>query len=125
MAARERGKISGKPRPAGPVAVEDRFGNLFRNMTEGCALHEVLTDEKGRPVDYRFLELNPAFERLTGLRRDEVLGKRVKEILPGIEPFWIETYGSVATTGEPAVFERYFPAPLDRWYQVYAYRPAA
>jgi PAS domain S-box-containing protein len=116
--------MSKKPKPSGPEAVEDRFGNLFGNMTEGCALHEILIDAKGRPVDYRFLELNPAFESLTGLRRADALGKRVREILPGIEPFWIETYGSVALTGEPVTFERHFPAPLDRWYQVYAYRPA-
>ena len=93
-------------------------------MTEGFALHEIVTDEAGRPVDYRFIDINPAFERLTGLRRAEVLGRGVREVLKDIEPFWIETYGRVALTGEPRTFERYYPEPLNRWFEVYAYRPA-
>lgn len=116
--------MSKRPQSTRFEAVEDRFGGLFHNMTEGCALHEILTDDEGRAVDFRFIELNPAFERLTGLRREVVLGKRVTEVLSGIEPFWIETYGRVALTGEPTSFAHYYPAPLDRWYQVYAYRPA-
>jgi PAS domain S-box-containing protein len=105
-------------------ASEERYRALFENMTEGFALHEIITDEAGHPVDYRFVNMNPAFERLTGLRRTEVLGRNVREVLKDIEPFWIETYGHVALTGEPASFERHFPAPLDRWYEVFAYRPA-
>ncbi len=103
---------------------EQRFRSLFSSMTEGFAVHEIITDDRGRPVDYRFLDLNPAFERLTGLKSGAVVGRRVTEVLPGIEPFWIETYGRVALTGEPVTFEHYYPAPLNRWYQVYSYRPA-
>ncbi|OGD18394.1 MAG: hypothetical protein A2W03_06705 [Candidatus Aminicenantes bacterium RBG_16_63_16] len=103
---------------------EERFRSLFSSMTEGFAIHEIVTNEGGDPIDYRFLDINPAFERLTGLRKSDVLGQRVTEVLPDIEPFWIETYGRVALTGEPATFDRYYPAPLDRWYEVYAYRPA-
>ena len=114
--------MSEAPKKTGPE--EDRYGSLFKNMPEGSAAHEIVTDRDGRPVDYRFLDINPAFEKLTGLRREEVMGRLVTEVLPGIEPFWIETYGRVALTGEPASFERYFPQPLDRWYQVYAYRSA-
>jgi len=103
---------------------EERYRALFNNMTEGFALHEIVTDEAGRPSDYRFIDINPAFERLTGLRRTEVLGRGVRELLTDIEPFWIETYGHVALTGEPLTFERYYPEPLNRWFEVYAYRPA-
>ena len=103
---------------------EERFRSLFSNMTEGFALHEVITNESGEAVDYRLLDINPAFERLTGMVKGDVLGRRVTEILPGIESFWIETYGRVGLTGEAATFERYYPAPLDKWYEVYAYRPA-
>jgi PAS domain S-box-containing protein len=103
---------------------EERFRSLFSNMTEGFALHEIITNESGDPVDYLFLDINPAFERLTGMRKSGVVGRRVTEVLPGIEPFWIETYGRVGLTGEAVTFERFYPAPLDRWYEVYAYRPA-
>jgi len=102
---------------------EERYRTLFESMTEGFALHEIVTDEQGRPVDYRFLDVNPAFERLTGLKRADVLDKRVLEVLPGIEAHWTESYGRVALTGEPVHFEN-FSASLDRWYEVFAYRSA-
>jgi PAS domain S-box-containing protein len=102
---------------------EEQYCSLFNNMTEGFALHEIITDERGRPSDYRFLDVNPAFETLTGLKRTDILGRRVREILPAIESFWIETYGKVALSGEPTHVENY-AEPLDRWYEVFAYRPA-
>jgi PAS domain S-box-containing protein len=100
-----------------------RFHSLFDNMAEGYALHEIVTDEEGVPCDYRFLDMNPAFERLTGLQRSAVRGKRVTEVLPGLEAHWIERYGRVALTGQPAHFESH-AAALQRWYQVFAYRTA-
>lgn len=101
---------------------EERYRLLFDTMTEGFALHEIITDERGRPRDYRFLEVNPAFERLTGLKRPDLIGRSVQEVLPSIEPYWIETYGRVALTGEPAHVEN-FSAALGRWFEVLAYRP--
>jgi hypothetical protein len=102
---------------------EARYRALFDNMTEGFALHEIITDENGRPCDYRFLSINPSFERLTGLKRADLLGKRVLEVLPDNDPHWIEAYGKVALTGEPMCFEN-FATPLNRWYEVFAYSPA-
>ena len=105
-------------------ASEERYRSLFNNMTEGFALHEIITDDAGRPCDYRFIDINPAFERMTGLDRAGVLGRLVREVLKDIESFWIEIYGRVALTGEPHTFERYYPDPINRWFEVYAYRPA-
>jgi PAS domain S-box-containing protein len=102
---------------------ESSFRSLFETMTEGFALHEIFTDEQGRPVDYRFLNVNPAFERLTRLKGSELIGKHVLEVLPDTEQYWIENFGRVALTGEPVHFENY-SASLDRWYEVFAYRPA-
>jgi PAS domain S-box-containing protein len=102
---------------------EERYRALFDSMTEGFALHEIITNEQSQPVDYRFLDVNPAFERLTGLKRADLLGKRVLEVLPGIEAHWIDSFGRVALTGESVHFEN-FSANLDRWFGVYAYRPA-
>lgn len=91
-------------------------------MGEGFALHEIICDEQGRPCDYRFLDINPAFERLTGWESRQVLGRTIREVLPTIEPFWIETYGKVALTGQPGKFEQ-FSKPLGRYYGVTAYSP--
>ncbi len=104
-------------------ASEERYRTLFESMAEGFALHEVIDDEQGRPCDYRFLEVNPAFGRLTGLDVRSILGRTVREVIPTVEPSWIETYGRVAQTGQSERFERHIAA-LDRWYQVLAYSPA-
>ncbi len=77
---------------------EARYRSLFESMNEGFALHEIICDDRGKPVDYRFLEINPAFERLTGLKRETILGRTVRDALPGIEDYWIQTYGKVALT---------------------------
>ena len=100
---------------------EERYRTLFEAMTEGFALHEIVTDAEGRPCNYRFLDVNPAFERLTGLKRDDLIGKLVLEVLPGTERSWIESYGRVALTGEPLRMESY-SSSLGRWYDVIAYR---
>ena len=102
---------------------EANYRTLFTEMLDGFALHEIVTDGAGVPVDYRFLAVNPAFERMTGLRAADILGRTVLEVLPATEPYWIETYGRVALTGEPAHFEEY-TAPLDRYFEVTAYRPS-
>jgi len=101
---------------------EKKYKNLFTTMLNGFALHEIITDKKGKPVDYRFLELNPAFEKLTGIKAKDIVGKTVLKALPGIEKFWIERYGKVALTGKPAHFENYAMA-LDKYYHVLAYSP--
>jgi PAS domain S-box-containing protein len=100
---------------------EARYHTLFRTMDEGFALHEILCDGGGRPYDYRFLEVNPAFERQTGLKPAALVGRTVREVLPGIEPIWIERYGRVALTGQPEQFEAW-SEPLGRWYDVRAYQ---
>ncbi len=101
---------------------ERKYRELFSSMIEGFALHELIVDDAGKPVDYRFIEANPAFEAMTGLKAEFIAGKTVKEVIPGIEPFWIETYGRVALSGTPITFENY-SAPLGRWYQVQVYSP--
>lgn len=104
-------------------ASEARYHSLFNGMTEGFALHEIICDKQGTPCDYRFLDINPAFERLTGLKREDVVGKTVREALPGTEQTWIDTYGKVAQTGEAIRFDNY-AAALAKHFEVYAYCPA-
>ena len=101
---------------------EERYRSLFQGMTEGFAIHEILLDKNGKPYDYRFLDINPAFERLTGLLREDVVGKTHNEALPSDSPRWVEEYGAVALTGEPIQFDNYSPA-LGKHFEVFAYRP--
>ncbi len=102
---------------------ERNYRLLFEEMIDGFALHELILDEAGRPADYRFLAVNPAFERQTGLRAADLIGRRVLELMPGLERSWIERYGRVTLTGEAAQFESY-TRELDRHFRVTAYRPA-
>lgn len=101
---------------------EARYSHLFNEMLDGCALHEIICDAGGHPIDYRFLEVNPAFERLTGLRAANLIGRTVLEVLPDTEQQWIQTYGRVALTGEPAQFEQHSRS-LNRYFQVTAFSP--
>ncbi len=101
---------------------EERYRMLFRSNVAGMALHQIILDPAGRPVDYRFLDVNPAFERLTGLRAADVVGRTVLEVLPGTDVSLIGRYGRVALTGEPDAFELLHP-DLSRQYSVNAYSP--
>ena len=102
---------------------EKRYKSLFNSMTEGFALHEIICDDLGEPCDYRFIDVNPAFEKMTGLKHNAVVGRLHSEIFPSDDPHWITEYGAVALTGKSARFENYSPA-LNRHYEVFAYRPA-
>ncbi|MEI7833362.1 MAG: PAS domain S-box protein [bacterium] len=104
-------------------ASEERYRSIFNGITEGFALHEIVCDGEGTPCDYRFLEINPSFETLTGLQRANVVGKLQSEVLPDEDPKWVEMYGKVALTGEPCQFDNYSPV-LKKHFEVYAYSPA-
>ncbi|NOU15989.1 MAG: PAS domain S-box protein [Bacteroidales bacterium] len=101
---------------------EKRYRLLFQNLSSGFALHEIILNSNGKPCDYRFLEINPAFEILTGLKATDLIGKTTLEVLPNTEPYWIETYGKVALTGNPITFENY-SIEFNKYYHVNAYSP--
>ena len=101
---------------------ERQYRLLFQQMASGFALHEIILDEQGKPCDYRFLVVNPAFERFTGLRKEDVLHKTLLEVLPDSKPVWIERYGEVALTGKALRFEE-FSTELGKFYRIVAYSP--
>ncbi len=104
---------------------EEKFRSLFENMQSGFALHEMVFDEAGKPIDYIFLNVNETFEEQTTLKRENIIGRRVTEALPGIEndpADWIGRYGKVVLTGNSISFENYAES-LERWYSVVAYKP--
>ncbi len=99
---------------------EQKYRLLFENMTSGFALHQMIYDENGKPFDYRYIEANPAFEKMTGLVSPK--GKTIREILPGIEEHWIQTFGKVALTGEPVYYMDY-AKDLGKYYDTYVFSP--
>ncbi|NLY41181.1 MAG: PAS domain S-box protein [Desulfovibrionales bacterium] len=101
---------------------EAKYQMLFQEMRSGFSVHEIICDSQGAPVDYRFLDVNPAFEQQTGLVRKDIVGKTVREVLPDIEQVWIDNFGRTALTGEPCAFEHY-AVDLDRYYTVHAFCP--
>ena len=100
-------------------ASEERYRTLFESVDQGFCILEMIFDEANRPVDYRFLEMNRMFEVHTGLVGGA--GKTAREMVPNLDDFWFETYGRVATSGEPVRFESE-AAAMERWFDVYATR---
>jgi PAS domain S-box-containing protein len=101
---------------------EVRWRGLFERMQEGVEVDELIYGADGRVVDFRYLEVNAAWERHTGLMREAVVGRRASEIFPAEEvAFWVGAFARVAETGEATYIERYVSAPLERWYEVIAY----
>ena len=101
---------------------EISYENLFKELIEGFALHEIICDENCKPVNYRFLDVNPAFERMVGIKKEDILGKLVLDVMPDTESFWIDTYGNVALTGDSIIFE-HFSKHLNKFYQVTSFSP--
>jgi PAS domain S-box-containing protein len=97
----------------------DRYRALFNSMDQGFCIIEVIFDESLHPQDYRFLEINPAFEKQTGIKN--ALGKTMGEMVPDREKEWCEIYSKVALSGEPIRFQKWSNA-LNRWFDVYAFR---
>jgi PAS domain S-box-containing protein len=96
------------------------YDQIIQDSTFGYTYNKILFDERGMPIDYVFLEVNPAYERMIGMEVGSVAGKRVTEVLPAIrtESFdWIECFARVAMTGERMEFEEYTHS-LDRWFHL-------
>ncbi len=101
-------------------ASEERYRRVFNSMDEGYCLIEMMFDNKQQPVDWRYLEVNPSFEKQTGIH--DITGKRIRELMPDHEEYWFETYGKVALTGEPVRFINEAKAMDRNWFDLYAFR---
>ena len=101
---------------------EEKFKNLVMFMEQGLALHEIILDPAGKPVDYVFLEINDSYTKLVGLTREMCIGKQIKEVMPKVEQYWIDIFGKVALTREPAYYENYFES-TGKYYSTYSYSP--
>jgi len=98
------------------VGDDDRFHSIFTAIDEGYCLCEMILDDSGEPIDYRFLETNPMFEEMTGLV--DAVGKTAYELVPNLEHHWVETYARAAIGGERIRFQQGSEA-MGRWFDVF------
>ena len=103
--------------------------SFYKDVIQICpiayAYHKIICDSKGTPCDYEFVEVNPAFENFTGLKKKDLIGKRVTRVIPGIENDsfdWIGEYGKIALNGGTREFDQ-FSEPLNKHYKIKAYSP--
>jgi two-component system CheB/CheR fusion protein len=107
---------------AHPQIAPGEYQSILHEMVSAYALHEIILDTQGRPVNYRFLDVNRAFEAMTGLKAETILGKTVREIMPSIQKEWIDRYGQVALSGQSISFQD-FARELGKYFQVSAFCP--
>lgn len=100
--------------------IEENYRMIYSKMSQGMALHEIILDDKNKPIDYRFIDVNDSFEKTTGILKKDIVGKSVKEVMPSTEDYWIQEYGKVALTGKEIYYEN-FSKELGKYFQVYAY----
>ena len=98
---------------------KSQYSEIFNSITQGIQICELVFDEKGQPVDNIILDVNPAYEKHSGLRREQVVGKRIKEILSGVEQAPLDRYAEVVGKKKSLHFEEY-NASLDMWFEVFA-----
>ncbi len=102
---------------------EKKYRSLFNSLVNGFAFHEIVLDENNVPIDYIFIEINDVYEEIIGLKREEIIGKKITEISPDIVNDiikWIEIYGQVALTGKTRKFESFLES-TNKWYSVIVY----
>ena len=102
---------------------KDQLQSIFDNMTSAFAFHKIITNEKGEPIDYLFIDINKNFEKETGLKREKVIGKSVLEVIPDLrdrDKDLIKIYGDVALNGTDYDNE-YFEPGFNKWFKIKAY----
>jgi PAS domain S-box-containing protein len=102
--------------------IEEKYHSLYNSMNEGVALHRISYDETGKAVDYIITDVNPAYEEIVSLKKEDVIDKKASEIYATRNPPNLDIYSTVAETGNPKTFEFYFE-PLDRFFNVSVFTP--
>jgi len=101
---------------------EQRLNNLYTAMNEGVCVHEIVYNRAGKPVDYKILDVNPMYEKITGLTKKFIIGKCATEIYGKGEPPYLDIYAKVALTGRPDQFETYYP-PMKKHFNISVFSP--
>ncbi|MGZ7116560.1 MAG: PAS domain-containing protein, partial [Methanobacterium sp.] len=98
---------------------ESTYRGLFESLAQAIQICELVFDDNGQPADILMLDVNAAYEKHSGLKRNEVIGKHIKDILPVIEQEWLDRYAEIVREGKSMHFEDY-NASLDKWFDVHA-----
>ncbi len=101
---------------------ETKYRQLFEGMVEGFMLAQIIINAEGHPEDYKIISVNPAYEKQSGLKANDILGRNIKDILPALEDYWVEIFGKVALTGETVEVENY-SHDLNRYFKGSAFCP--
>jgi PAS domain S-box-containing protein len=101
---------------------EGKFRSLYSTMTEGVCLHDIIYDKSGKAADYRIIDINPAYESILGLKRDDVVGSKVSELYGTGQPPYLEIYAEVVASEKPIHFETYFP-PMKKHFAISVFSP--
>ena len=100
---------------------EEKYRQLFENMNEGVAINEIISDDNGKVIDFKFIDANSAYEVHTGHKPKDIIGKTILEVMPNADKHQIETYGKVVQTGEPLVYE-YFSKSFKKYFHVRVFK---
>ena len=101
---------------------EEKFRLMFNQMVSASALFEIIFNNRGNPEDYRYIEVNPAFEHNTGKKKGQVIGKTLLEVFPETERYWLQSLEEVALTANPIEIENYHQG-LDKYFHFSGFRP--
>jgi len=101
---------------------KEKYKSLYTAINEGMALHEIIYNEKGEPVDYEIIDVNPAYEKILNLKKEDIVGKLASEIFENKKPPYIDIYAEVAKNGNPVTFETYYP-PFDKYFDISVFSP--
>jgi len=101
---------------------EEKFRSLYNSMSEGVCLHELIYNDNQDAIDYRILDVNPKYEEILGLEKEDIINRPASKAYSVSEPPYMETYAEVAQSGKPVQFETYFP-PMDKHFSISVYSP--
>jgi len=102
---------------------EQKYRGLFDSLLEGFILTQIIYSDKGKPIDLRYLEANPACETITGIKREQIIGRTAREVIPNFKENLLQLYVKVAATGEPERYEAYDEF-LNQYHENFLFRPA-
>jgi PAS domain S-box-containing protein len=100
---------------------EKKYKQLFDNYFSGFALQEIVYNDTGKTIDFRFLEVNPAFERIIGVKSEQIIGKKISELSPKMNPYWLKAFRQVAKTGKSTIIESYVEE-IEKYFEIYVYQ---